>query len=56
MVEVIEEIENPLSYEAAIKCPNCGNSVKIDVAWGTSPAMELALCPVSCEKCGIRID
>lgn len=58
MVEEIEEIENPLIYEVSITCPNkgCGNVVKIDVEWGSSPAMELALCPVTCEKCGVRID
>ena len=52
MVVKIKEIENPLAYEASIKCPNCGNITKIDVEWGWWSRVELNVRPICCAKCG----
>lgn len=56
MVEEIDKVDIKPTYETSVKCPHCGNIIKIDVEWGAGVEMELSKRPIVCDKCGVRLD
>ena len=54
MIEI--KVQPPQINEVTITCPNCSAETKIDVEWGSSVALELAINPLCCYKCGSRLD
>lgn len=54
--KVVGEVDIPLTYSTSLKCPICGNITEVEVEWGTSAAMGLAITPLACPKCGSKLN